>query len=55
MTMNPTPRKMNDEDQDLVKEYLKKGGTVTIGNKFERTQDIEMAKSFYGRPKKKKE
>lgn len=31
MSMNPVPRKMSQEDQDLVAEYLKNGGAVTVG------------------------
>jgi hypothetical protein len=29
--MNPVSRKLSQEDQDLVAEYLKNGGAVTVG------------------------
>ena len=31
MSMNPVGRKLSQEDQDLVAEYLKNGGKVTVG------------------------
>lgn len=55
MSMNPTPRKLDEEDQKLIEEYLKNGGTVTVGKKYERTEDLEVAKSFYGRKPKAKD
>jgi hypothetical protein len=30
--MNPVSRKLPKEDEDLVAEYLAKGGNVTVGN-----------------------
>ena len=51
--MNPLPRKMTNVDEDLIKQYLDKGGKVTVGNPGERSEEIEFAYSFYGRRKKK--
>lgn len=53
--MNPTPRKMTEEDKDLVAEYLAKGGEVTVGKYGEVSENIEYTGGFYQRRKKKKE
>lgn len=50
--MNPVPRKMEKTDQDLINEYLKKGGVVTKSPAFQRTEDITYTSGFYGRKKK---
>lgn len=53
MTMNPTPRKLNVEDQKLIDEYLNNGGTVTKKPAYQRTEDISYTGGFYGKPKPK--
>jgi hypothetical protein len=40
MSMNPIPRKINDEDQSLIDEYLKKGGVVSVGKSSQRSEEI---------------
>ena len=57
MTMNPTPRKMSQEEQDLVAEYLAKGGTVTKGKSGAYSTDIGISNNQWGqkRPKQKKQ
>ena len=52
MSMNPVPRKVDNESQRLIDEYLEKGGTITKCNKSDRSTDIEY-KSYYGKKKKK--
>jgi hypothetical protein len=52
MGMNPVGRKLSDEDQKLVDEYLKKGGTIKKGVSGRRTEDIEFKNGFYGKRKK---
>jgi hypothetical protein len=52
MTMNPVPRKISQEDQQLVDEYLKNGGKINVQEKFKRTEDIAYTGGFYGRKKK---
>lgn len=54
-TMNPTPRKTDDETKKLMDEYLKNGGKITQCEPFARTEDIQVKGGFYGRKKKKKE
>jgi len=54
MGMNPVSRKLSDEDQKLVDEYLQKGGTITKGVSGQRTEDIEFKNGFYGKRKKQK-
>ena len=53
--MNPTPRKLEKEDRDLIDEYLKNGGVITKKPAFERTEDITYTSGFYGRRKKPQE
>ena len=57
MTMNPTPRKMSQEEQDLVAEYLKNGGTVTKGKPFAYSNELGISNNQWGqkRPKQKKQ
>ncbi|WP_395006967.1 hypothetical protein [Cypionkella sp.] len=55
MTMNPVPRQLNDEDDKLIKEYLKNGGTITYGAKYARSEEVEFKGGFYGNRKTKKE
>tara|TARA_B110000503_G_scaffold134037_1_gene212448 strand:- start:56 stop:229 length:174 start_codon:yes stop_codon:yes gene_type:complete len=53
--MNPVSRKLDDESQQLINEYLKKGGEVTIGEPFRYSENIEFTGGFYARRKKKNE
>ena len=57
MTMNPTPNKMSKEDQRLIDEYLKKGGTVTKGKDSEYSHELGISNNQWGqrRPKQKKQ
>lgn len=51
--MNPIPRKINDEDQRLINEYLKNGGKVTVKERGERSEEIVHTSGMYrGRRKK---
>ena len=52
MTMNPVPRQLNDEDDKLIKEYLKNGGTITYVEKYARSEEVEFKGGFYGNRKK---
>ena len=53
MSMNPIPRKINDEDQRLINEYLKNGGKVTVKERGERSEEIVHTSGMYrGRRKK---
>ena len=55
--MNPTPNKMNDEDQRLINEYLKNGGTVTKGKDSAYSSELGISNNQWGqrRPKQKKQ
>lgn len=53
MTMNPTPRTLSQEDQDLVAEYLKNGGTVTKGKSGEYSAEIGISNNQWGQKKSK--
>ena len=55
MTMNPTPRKKDEDSQKAVEEFLAKGGKIQQCEPFARTENLEYASSFYGRKPKKKE
>ena len=55
MSMNPVPRKIQDEDQKLIDEYLNNGGKINVQEKFKRTEDITYTGGFYGRKKKPSE
>ena len=57
MTMNPTPNKMSKEDQRLIDEYLKNGGTVTKGKDSEYSHELGISNNQWGqrRPKQKKQ
>ena len=52
--MNPVPRKINDEDQSLIDDYLKKGGVVSVGKALQRSEEITY-KFSPRRGKKKKD
>tara|TARA_Y100000389_G_scaffold67610_2_gene64013 strand:- start:5765 stop:5944 length:180 start_codon:yes stop_codon:yes gene_type:complete len=51
--MNPTPRKMTDEDNALIQDYLNKGGKIEVKTPGARTEDIQYTGGFYQRRKKK--
>ena len=53
--MNPTPRKMTEEDEKLIKEYIDNGGKVNVRPVGERSEEIEFTGSFYQKRKKKAE
>lgn len=53
--MNPTSRSLSDEEKDLVKDFLKKGGEIKKIKTGERSEEIEFTGGFYQRRKKKKE
>jgi hypothetical protein len=57
MTMNPTPRKLSQQEQDLVAEYLKNGGTVTKGKDSTYSSELGISNNQWGqrRPKQKKQ
>ena len=54
MSMNPSPRTMSDEDQDLVAKYLREGGIVTVGEPGETTTDFASGSSWGHQRKKQK-
>lgn len=53
--MNPAPRSLTDEDEKLIKEYLKNGGKVDVRPAGERSEEIEFTGGFYQKRKKKAE
>jgi len=53
--MNPTPRKMTEEDEKLIKEYIDNGGKVDVRPSGERSEEIEFTGGFYQKRKKKAE
>jgi hypothetical protein len=55
MTMNPTPRKTDDDSQRAIDEFLAKGGKIQQCNAFERSEELNFTGGFYGRKPKKKE
>jgi len=52
MSMNPVPRKLETEDDILIKKYLKNGGEITYGKKYARSEEVEFKGGFYGNRKK---
>ena len=56
MSMNPIPRKLSLETEDLIKQFLENGGNVTKLDAYKRSEELEY-KHMYGRgrPKKAKE
>ena len=48
-------RKVDEDSQKAIDEYLKNGGKITYCNPGERTDDISYTGGFYGRKKSKKE
>lgn len=56
MTMNPVSRKIDDESQKLVDEFLAKGGKIQKFEYGQRTENIGYGgKSFYGKKNKKQD
>lgn len=53
--MNPTPRKMSNEDNELIKQFLNDGGEIQKIKAGERSEEIDFKGGFYQRRKKKKE
>ena len=53
--MNPVGRKLPQEDQDLVKQYLEKGGKVTKGKTGQFSNELGISNNMWGqrRPKQK--
>ena len=54
MSMNPVPRKINENDQTLIDDYLKKGGVVSVGKALHRSEEVTY-KFSPRRGKKKKD
>ena len=54
MSMNPIPRNTSTEDQDLIAEYLRKGGAVTVCETGVGTVDFSVASSWNQRRAKQK-
>lgn len=53
--MNPTPQKMSDEDNELIKQFLDEGGEIQKIEYGKRSEEIDFKGGFYQRRKKKKE
>jgi hypothetical protein len=55
--MNPTPRKIQLEDQKLIDEYLKNGGTITKGKDSTYSAELGISNNQWGqrRPKQKQD
>lgn len=53
MSMNPTPRSISKEDQDLVAEYLKNGGSVTKCKAGKSSYDLGISNNQWGQKKPK--
>ena len=53
--MNPVGRKLPQEDQDLVKQYLENGGKVTKGKTGQFSNELGISNNMWGqrRPKQK--
>lgn len=50
--MNPVPRKLDSDTQDLIDEYIKNGGKISIQIPLARSEEIEY---IYNKKKAKKE
>ena len=55
MVMNPVSRKLDDETQRLVKEFLEKGNSITKCPADKRSENIEYTFSYGNKRKVKKE
>lgn len=57
MTMNPVPRKMSQEDQNLIEEYFKNGGTVTKGKDSAYSTELGISNNQWGQrhPRQRKQ
>lgn len=53
--MNPVPRKISDEDQVLINEYLKNGGVISLKKALERSEEITYKFPTHRGKKKKDE
>lgn len=53
--MNPVSRKIDKESDELIKEYLAKGGKITQCPPMARSEEIDFKGGFYKRRKAKKE
>lgn len=52
--MNPTPRKIDDETQKAIDDFLAKGGKIEKLPYGKKTENLDEGVSFYGRKKKTK-
>jgi hypothetical protein len=52
--MNPKPRNISSDDQDLIAQYLKAGGSVTVNEPGAVTVDFNAASSWNHRRAKQK-
>jgi|AntAceMinimDraft_12_1070368.scaffolds.fasta_scaffold69835_2 hypothetical protein len=52
--MNPTPRKIDEESNKAIEEFLANGGKIYQCKPFERTEDVDFKGGFYGRKPKTK-
>jgi len=55
MSMSPVPRNKTTQENQLVQEYLNKGGEITQCESGARTENIEYKGGFYAKRRKKKE
>jgi hypothetical protein len=51
--MNPTPRKINADDQKLIDEYLQKGGKVTKGKDSTYSSELGISNNQWGQRRQK--
>ena len=54
MSMNPVPNN-NNTSEELIKEFLDKGGKIQQFEYGQRTENLEYKTSFYGNRRKKQE
>lgn len=52
--MSPVPRNKTTQENQLVQEYLNKGGEITQCESGARTENIEYKGGFYAKRRKKK-
>lgn len=52
MSMNPVPKKQDLETTNLIEQFLKNGGSVSVMPPFQTSENIKYTKGVYGkRPK----
>ncbi len=51
--MNSIGRMHHNTPQELIEEFLRNGGKITVCPPGERTEEIEYTSGFYGKKKKK--